>query len=316
MQLDGNLILTRNVLPHSLEKALNRLTKGGQSGQGNGFACAMEKKRCGKCTGHVGVLLESDGVYIRAKICDCVKQCSVCVGACAQPKSGKFVPCVEPEPRRIVGLVNEARIPARYLEVDLARFANFSGSGKQVIAQIQRWTDNFTPGKSSGLLLSGSVGVGKTYILCALAKHLALKGFSVRFTDFFQLLNELREAYSVEKGDPVLLKPLHEVDVLIIDELGKGRNTEWEISIADNLISDRYNGNKCIIASTNYSLKDSPADQAQRQLDIWNGGNASGNQMNTDAFETLTRRLGPRIFSRLKEMTVFQELTGDDFRRS
>lgn len=301
-------------LPNSLENALKRLVKDVKQDRSAGFVCAM-KKRCVKCAKHPGVLLESDGVYIRAKMCDCVKNCPVCVGSCAQPKDGRFSPCVEPEPRRIIGLMNEARIPARYLEVELERFSNFSGSGKQVVAQIQRWLDNFTPGKSSGVLLSGSVGVGKTYVLCAVAKHLVLKGFSVRFTDFFQLLNELREAYSVEKGDPVLLKPLHDVDVLVIDELGKGRNTEWEISIADNLISDRYNGNKCIIASTNYSLKDSPNDQAQRQLDIWNGGNASGNQMNTDAFETLVRRLGPRIFSRLKEMTVFQELTGDDFRR-
>lgn len=306
---------TKPDLPTSLEVALNRLTKGLKPGISQGFVCAMTSAQCLKCKGHKGVSLESDGVYIHAKLCDCVKNCSICVGACASPKNGRFVPCSEPEPKRIVGLMNEAKIPARYLEAELGRFSNFSGTGKQVVAQIQRWIDNFTPGKSSGLLLSGSVGVGKTYILSALAKHLVLRGFSVRFTDFFQLLNELREAYSVEKGDPVLLKPLHDVDVLIIDELGKGRNTEWEISIADNLISDRYNGNKCIIASTNYSLKDSPADQAQRQLDIWNGGNASGNQMNTDAFETLVRRLGPRIFSRLKEMTVFQELTGDDFRR-
>lgn len=304
----------RNIIPPSLETALSRLTKGAGSPAGTGFVCAIQQ-RCSKCQSHRGVLLESDGVYIRATVCDCVKNCSICVGACAQPKSGRFVPCIDPEPRRIVGLMNEARIPARYLESELDKFANFTGSGKQVIAQIQRWLENFKPGKSSGILLTGSVGVGKTYVLSAIAKQLILRGFSVRFTDFFQLLNELREAYSVEKGDPVLLKPLHDVDVLIIDELGKGRNTEWEISIADNLISDRYNGNKCIIASTNYSLKDSPAEQAQKQLDIWNGGNSSGNQMNTDAFETLVRRLGPRIFSRLKEMTIFQELTGDDFRR-
>ena len=308
--------MSNSSLTPRLEEALSRLTKGRTSGDSpsKGFACAL-KQPCKECTDHRGVRLDSDGVHIRAKICSCVKQCPICVGACATPIEGRFKPCVSPEPSRIIGLINEARIPARYLEADLRNFSNFSGSGKQVVPKLQRWADNFVPGKSSGILLSGSVGVGKTYILSALAKSLALAGFSVRFTDFFQLLGELKEAYSSNHADPVQLKPLHDVDVLVIDELGKGRNTEWELSIADSLISDRYNGNKCIIASTNYSLKETPDTVAQRQLDIYSGTGSASNQMNTDAFESLVRRLGPRVFSRLKEMTVFQELTGDDFRR-
>lgn len=308
---------TSEKLPDSLEQALTRLTKG--------IPVIKQRRVCGLtesckiCESHRGVMLESDGVYIHAVLCKCVTACQVCFGTCSKPspeEKGLVSDCVTPSPLKMVGTINEAKIPARYLDADLKKFSNFSGSGKQVIAQISRWIEKFTPGKSSGLLLTGTVGVGKTYILSAIAKQLALSGVSVRFADFFQLVNELRESYSTDKKEGSTLKPLHEYDVLIIDELGKGRNSEWEISIADTLISDRYNGNKCIIASTNYSLKDQTADVAQRQIDIWSTAQSNSNQMNTDTFETLVRRLGPRIYSRLKEMTVFLELSGDDFRRS
>lgn len=301
-------------LPKNLESALLRLTKGVVPEPQRGLVCRL-KSQCPKCQHHRGITLENDGVFVRASLCTCVKDCPLCFGTCGISQDGRVSDCVKPSPLRIIGLVNEAKIPGRYLDADLGQFSNFSGSGKQVIAQIQRWIDNFVPGKSSGLLLTGSVGVGKTYVLCAIAKKLALRGVSVRFADFFQLLNELRDSYSAETRDTVTLKPLNEFDVLIIDELGKGRNSEWEVSIADSLISDRYNGNKSVIASTNYALKESANDLAKQQMELYSSSTAPANQMNTDTFETLVRRLGPRIYSRLKEMTVFLELTGDDCRR-
>jgi len=302
-----------------LEDAWGRLRKD-QSSELPLAVCGLSQE-CKRCATHPGVLLESDGVYIVAALCECIKGCRVCFGTCNKPSTGGaggVEACAKPSPLKIAGAINEAKIPARYLEADLKKFSNFSGSGKQVVQQICRWIDNFVPGKSSGLLLTGTVGVGKTYILSAIAKRLALKGFSVRFADFFQLLNEMRESYSNagDRKELASLRPLHEYDVLIMDELGKGRNSEWEVSVADALISDRYNGNKCVIASTNYSLRDQPAESAQRQIDFWSStAQSSANQMNTDTFETLQKRLGPRIYSRLKEMTVFLELSGDDYRR-
>ncbi|MCX6124365.1 MAG: ATP-binding protein [Proteobacteria bacterium] len=302
-------------LPKNLEAALLRLSKGEAAPRLQTKTCALNAP-CKSCEGHRGVFLESDGVFIRAKACACVQSCQICCGTCVKPNELQGVAeCKTPSPLIAVGAINDARIPGRYLDADLKKFSNFTGSGRQVIAQLLRWIDNFVPGKSSGLLLTGSVGVGKTYILSAIAKSLALNGVSVRFADFFQLVNELRESYAGDSKESSSLKPLHEYDVLIIDELGKGRNSEWEVSIADSLISDRYNGNKCVVASTNYALKDNAGEVAQRQIDMWSTASSSSNQMNTDQFESLVRRLGPRIYSRLKEMTVFLELSGDDFRR-
>ncbi len=301
-------------LPQSLEKALSRLTANKAHSSGSVAQCAISLP-CSACQDHKGIRLENDGVFIKASLCSCVTSCKICAGTCAKPESGGVIDCQKPSPVKIVGLLNDAKIPGRYVDASIKNFSNFTGSGKTVMAQIMRWIEHFVPGKSSGLLLTGSVGVGKTYVISAVAKELALRGISVRFADFYQLVNELRDAYSSDGKSTSPTKPLHDFEVLVIDELGKGRNTEWEVSIADSLISDRYNGNKSIIASTNYGLKEGNTDATQRTIDLWSTGPQNSNQMNAESFENLNKRLGPRIFSRLKEMTVFLELTGADFRR-
>lgn len=296
--------------------------------------CALSAQGCVKCAGHKGIQLIADAPTVTAKICDCVKSCTLCGGSCLRPSSEagsieqsvekktdllsrniqSVATCVSPSPRKLVGLINEAKIPSRYLEADLSRFDGFSSSERTQKTTIANWIKTLKPGQSSGLLLSGPVGIGKSWLLAAMAKHLALQGFSVRYADFFQLVHELREAYSSDQADRSSLRPLQNVDVLIIDELGKGRNTEWELSVADSLISDRYNGNKCIIAATNYPLRAAGSDHHQRQIDYLRAEGGT-NQMNTVSFEPLAQRIGSRMFSRLSENCICMEVSGTDRRR-
>lgn len=286
-----------------------------------GSECGVDLA-CKLCSSEAkGVIFEAKGVFVHARLCSCVASCSLCSGSCAIPDlstTKSIKACKEVTPIKKIAMINDAKIPARYIDACLEKFKNFSGTGKQVIGQVTRWADHFKAGKSSGLVLSGHVGVGKTFLMCAIAKHLALRGISVRFSDFFQLINELKESFHGDNRDPSLLRPLHEFDVLIIDELGKGRGSEWEVSVADTLISERYSSSRAIVASTNYSLKETKFEPVQASIDIWSNASAStnSNQMNTEQFEGLSKRLGPRIFSRLKEMAVFLELTGDDYRRA
>ncbi len=90
------------------------------------------------------------------------------------------------------------------------------------------------------------------------------------------------------------------VEVLAIDELGKGRNTEFEGTIVDELVSRRYNAGKPILGTTNYE------PEAARGLAAPNlaGG----------AAPSLPDRVGPRVYSRLEEMCDFVEVPGEDFR--
>lgn len=270
---------------------------------------------CPTCKGNKGVLLETGPSTVKASLCSCVKNCGLCSASCLKPVENSVTPCANPSPRKIIGLINEAHIPSRYLDADLENFDAFSPTDRSQNMALQNWIRGIEPGKSSGLLLSGPVGMGKSWFLAAVAKKLAFKGISVRYTDFFQLVHELREAYANDLSDKASLRPLQNVDVLIIDELGKGRNSEWELSVADSLISERYNGNKCIIAATNYPLTGSSDDHAKREIDYLRADKVSTNQMNTTSFEPLSQRIGARMFSRLSENCICMPVVGVDRRR-
>ena len=95
--------------------------------------------------------------------------------------------------------------------------------------------------------------------------------------------------------------------MLVIDELGKGRNTPWEQNILDVIISHRYNNDKTTVFTTNYT--DSAASTLQERLR--SRDNPGEGEVIKD---TLRDRIGSRIYSRLREMCNFEQLRGDDRR--
>lgn len=273
------------------------------------FRCSLEKKLDHCCKGQ-GVMLEDSGPFVKAKICDCVKSCNVCFGKARKIDSQKkSVSCQDPNPNLWASLINCAEIPARYRTSRIWTFSNLSGNGGKIKNYLTHWIQNFDKKSSKGILLWGDVGVGKTYLLCSLAFSLLSKKYSVKFIDFFQLLMELRASYSSNIGDSMILKPLLDVDILIIDELGKGRNNDWELSILDQLVMGRYNQNKIILASTNYNPEIPFTGQARGNLDEKQSG------MYLSDHQGLEERVGKRIFSRLLETSEAVKLIGSDFRQ-
>lgn len=275
------------------------------------LTCNLKKAK--PCCGGKGYRIALQGALAHAELCSCVRECSACCGRARLLDGNDSKACRQPSPNVVVNLINAAHIPARYADAEVGSFRNFSGNAREVLAEISRWKSRFRPVQSQGLVIEGPVGVGKTYLLAALAKEFAEQGWSVRFSDFFQLLGELKAGFSEGKADAQQLQPLIDVDVLFIDELGKGRNNDFELTVLDQLVCGRYNQNKTIIASTNYRLKASPgAHLYNYELDSKPG---SSGDFAGERFTNLEQRIGPRIYSRLKEMTQFVELTGVDYRR-
>lgn len=272
------------------------------------LGCALEQRK--SCCDGIGYRLKAMGSLTHAELCNCVSSCASCFGQNRRLVDGKSKTCRTPAPSRIVNFINSACLPARYSAARLDSFSNFSGNGREVVTRLSHWYREFDPSKPRGLLLGGPVGVGKTYLLCAIAKNFAGKGISVRFIDFFQLLLELKAGYAQDKSDARLLNEMIEVDILFIDELGKGRNSDWELSILDQLVMGRYNRNRIIVASTNYDLKPNTRVNYSTNLDERKPGS-----FELDRFESLEQRIGPRIYSRLFETSEFIELSGEDFRK-
>lgn len=202
-------------------------------------------------------------------------------------------------------LLGDARIPARHAASTLQTFVPTSPQQAQLLHRCVTYLSAYKPGQPNrGLVLHGEVGRGKTHLVCALLRELALEhGVTVRFVEFSHLVQDLKVAFERGGGAAALFDPLVGVDVLAIDELGKGRNTEFEGTVVDEVVSRRYNANATVLATTNYGPGPSTGF-----------GTANLTSPRKTA-PRLVDRLGDRVYSRLEETCDFYDVVGDDYRQ-
>jgi DNA replication protein DnaC len=151
------------------------------------------------------------------------------------------------------------------------------------------------PAVDRGLLLMGSVGVGKTHLAVSILKALTERGFSCRFYEFGALLKEIQNSYNPvsQISELKVLQPIFDCEILVLDEIGASKPTDWVRDTMAHIINTRYNDKKLTIFTTNY-------------LD----------ERKTDREETLEDRIGVRLRSRLFEMCKTVQIEGQDFRRT
>ena len=157
----------------------------------------------------------------------------------------------------------------------------------------------------------GGVGVGKTRLVCTMVRRYTLThGIPCLFKDFSALLSEIKAGYDQGLSESHVLDRINSVDILVVDELGKGRGSDWEINILDTIISNRYNMRKTTIFTTNYT--DSKHTTYREKT---TARSATEGVQEFVKLETLEQRVLPRIYSRLREMCDFVEIKGGDFRQ-
>lgn len=103
---------------------------------------------------------------------------------------------------------------------------------------------------NNGIMLYGSVGTGKTYLACCIANALIDEGVGAKVRKLSAMLNA-----STFKEREQELNYLADVDLLIIDDLGMERATEYAQELVFTLIDDRMNSNRPLIITTNLSPK-------------------------------------------------------------
>ena len=207
-----------------------------------------------------------------------------------------------------------AHIPERYRHYTLdgyeTAFRGADPSLGRAHLTARRFVDAYpvdTAGK--GLLFVGSIGVGKTHLAVGVLRRLVQeRGVKGLFCDYRELLKSIQNSYNpqVQTTELDLLKPVFAAEVLVLDDLGAQKPNEWVWDTVALILNSRYNDKLTTIVTTNYA--DLPAGAGFRPDE--NGKAPAKGE------DTLGDRIGDRMRSRLTEMCVRVEMSGEDFRQS
>jgi DNA replication protein DnaC len=228
--------------------------------------------------------------------------CPRCAGSGWVPLPGddlRVEPCgCQGDLRRQTRLAG-ASIPKRYQHCTLDTFRDTIPVLRNAKKRVQEFLDLYpnTP-EGKGLLLMGGCGAGKTHLAVAALNEVvnSAKPGRVLFANFQDLIQEIQASFDSEDspGKAEIMRPLLEADLLVLDELGSQKPTQFVQDILYYVINTRYNEERTTIFTTNYL--DYPADPKQEKLED---------------------RIGVRLRSRLAEMAERIDFTGaTDYRRN
>ncbi|MEP6900399.1 MAG: ATP-binding protein [Actinomycetota bacterium] len=233
--------------------------------------------------------------YDAPEIGDEPEVCPKCYGSGMEVVPGKGArKCECRKQNSHTNLLDKTRIPKRYLDCHFHSYRAMNPSQERAFKYASKLTMEY-PAVERGLLFMGTVGVGKTHLAVSILKGLTERGFNCLFYESGSLLKEIQNSYntSTQTSELKVLAPILEAEILVLDEIGATKPSEWVRDTMANIVNTRYNDKKLTIITTNY-------------LD----------EKRIEREETLEERIGVRLRSRLFEMCKTVAIGGEDFRRT
>jgi len=232
---------------------------------------------CGKCGTPKQIEIELFG-KVRKPLCLC---------KCAAERRDREA--AETKQREKMQRISEMRrLGFPDSDMQAMTFAADDGKTPKLSTIAHNYVDNFGEmrQRSKGLLLYGDVGTGKTFLAACIANALIDRGYPCMVTNFARLANAIGGTFD---GKQAYLDGLNKYELLVIDDLGAERETEYMGEMVHNIIDSRYRSGKPMIITTNLTAKEmTNANETRRQ----------------------------RIYSRLFEMCVPVEVIGEDRRKA
>ena len=199
---------------------------------------------CGKCKTPKQVRIEINGVNMTP----------FCMCKCEQEKYEKEK--AEEKARALKEQIERNR-RAGFSEEQMQKwtFEKDDRANEKISDICKRYVENFPKMKSKGkgLMFLGGFGTGKTFLAACIANALLDEGFSVLMTNFPRLINTI---HGMREGKQEYIDSLNKYSLLIIDDLGVERQSEYVAEIVQNIIDSRYRAGLPVVITTNLSPKD------------------------------------------------------------
>lgn len=157
--------------------------------------------------------------------------------------------------KKVERIIKNSKMSKRNLSY---KFDNFepNNSNRKIFNNLKNYSEKLVNGiEKKGLILVGNNGVGKTHLACSIANKLIENGTPVIYGTLINLLAELRNSYDIDNNisEMEIIKLYENVDLLIIDDLGKEKPSEWALEKLFTIINSRYENDLPVIITTNYN---------------------------------------------------------------
>lgn len=210
---------------------------------------------CGKCHTPVQCRITFEG---RERIMPCICKCQ------KEERERQEQRMKEEEQLLYVRRLKAAGIQERHLQ----DWAFASATDTPSVQMAKRYTENWKKVKAEnlGLLLWGDVGTGKSFLAACIANALLEKGVPVLMTNFSKILNQMGAMYSDERYR--YIASFNRFSLLIIDDLGIERNTEYALEQVYAVVDERYKAGLPLIITTNLTISQlrNPEDVAHARI--------------------------------------------------
>ena len=154
-------------------------------------------------------------------------------------------------------------------DFDSFKLSYYQGEAFARMEQVYRFCRNYADTfslHSSGILMMGGVGLGKTHLSLAIAAEVMKKGYSALYVSAPELFRKLQNEYYGKGGDTDTMDVLMRANLVIIDDLGAELGNQFNTASFYNIVNARQNLERPIIINTNLNLKEIEQRYSQRTL--------------------------------------------------